>query len=113
MSRKTLCNFAHDISLGSEGIGGICPAGMYCPEGTIDPVSCPPGTFSNVRGLKNSSQCQLCPYGKFCGKKNLTSPSGICDLLFNCVTLIKLLSARSSYFNVIDFLSFSVFLISF
>ena len=59
-------------------MGGLCPEGMYCPEGTGDPIGCPAGTFSNVKGLKNSSQCQLCSFGKYCGEKNMTSPSGTC-----------------------------------
>ena len=70
---------------GIKGVGGLCPEGMYCRRGTIDPIGCPAGTFSNVKGLKNSSQCQLCPYGKYCGEKNLTAPSGI--LLYFYFTL--------------------------
>ena len=50
---------------------------MYCIEGTIDPTGCPAGTFSNVKGLKSVSECQPCSYGQYCGRKNLTSPSGI------------------------------------
>ena len=53
---------------------------MFCTEGTVDPKGCPPGTFSNVKGLRDSSECQLCPYGKYCGEKNMTSPSGTCFL---------------------------------
>lgn len=59
------------------GIGGLCPAGMYCPEETEDPLGCPAGTFSNVTGLKSSAECQFCSYGKYCGERNLTLPSGI------------------------------------
>ena len=66
------------------GIGGLCPEGMYCPEGTADPEGCPAGTFSNVKGLKNSSECQLCSYGKYCGEKNLTSSSGA-DILYTII----------------------------
>ena len=61
----------------------MCPEGMYCPVGTINPIGCPPGTFSNVKGLKDSSECQACLHGKYCGKKNLTSPSGT-DLFYFC-----------------------------
>jgi hypothetical protein len=58
---------------------------MYCVADTADPVGCPAGTFSNVKGLKNASECQLCSYGKYCGEKNLTSPSGDCYAGFYCL----------------------------
>lgn len=67
-----------NISYWVLGIGGLCPKGMYCHGGTADPAGCPAGTFSNVKGLKSSSECQLCPYGKYCGEKNMTFPSGNC-----------------------------------
>ena len=49
---------------------------MFCPAGTADPEGCPAGSYSNVRGLNNSLQCERCPDGMYCGEKNLTSPSG-------------------------------------
>lgn len=30
------------------GVGGECPAGFYCPRGTIQPISCPSGTFTTT-----------------------------------------------------------------
>jgi len=58
----------------------ICPAGYFCPAGTQDycaaggvggcdatpPQACLPGTFSPVRGLSDSSQCETCPAGSYC-----------------------------------------------
>ena len=34
-----------------------CPAGFYCPEGTAEPIPCPPGHFSN----DGAYACVLCP----------------------------------------------------
>jgi len=58
----------------------ICPAGYFCEAGTQDfcaaggvggcdttpPKACLPGTFSPVRGLSDSSQCETCPAGSYC-----------------------------------------------
>ena len=42
-----------------------CPPGHYCPTGTPYPQPCPIGTFSDVRGNENETQCQSCHPGKF------------------------------------------------
>jgi len=41
----------------NEKCSGRCPAGTYCPEGTADPIPCPPGHFSNG----GADSCTLCP----------------------------------------------------
>ena len=49
-------------------IGGLCPAGRYCPIGTSIPKECDGGLYSNGTG---ASQCLECPEGFEC----LGSPS--------------------------------------
>ena len=58
------------------GVGGVCPPGAYCPEGTSDPRGCPSGTFSNVTLLESASDCTLCSDGHYCEQTNLTEPTG-------------------------------------
>lgn len=40
-------NFQNPDANISTGVGGPCPVGHYCPEGTGLPLPCPLGTFSN------------------------------------------------------------------
>ena len=49
-------------------IGGPCPIGHYCPEGTSYPLECPAGTYNNVTGR---SVCFDCPESYFC-PENIT-----------------------------------------
>lgn len=50
-------NFPNPDGNFSTGVGGACPQGSYCPEGTSLPLSCPIGTYSdrwvnsNVRNI--------------------------------------------------------------
>ncbi len=44
-----------------------CPAGYYCPLGTINPEPCPEGTYSGNVGLTDSKSCTTCPSGYYCG----------------------------------------------
>ena len=39
---------------------------------------CPVGTFSNRQGLQNSSECDACTPGYYCGQTGLTAESGTC-----------------------------------
>ncbi len=59
----------------------ICPAGFYCPQGTINPLgctqgsycpagsgsptSCPTGTYNNQVNSSSISDCLLCPTGTY------------------------------------------------
>lgn len=60
----------------SDGItGGPCPEGFYCPQGTVQPVPCKPGTFSAVT---HATQCELCLPGWFCLSGSLyLCPAGL------------------------------------
>lgn len=40
-------NFQNPDGNFSTGVGGACPQGRFCPEGTSLPLPCPPGTYSD------------------------------------------------------------------
>ncbi|OAF66035.1 hypothetical protein A3Q56_06248, partial [Intoshia linei] len=62
----------------------LCAVGHFCSQGTTSATPCPPGTYSNSRGLKSSAQCQKCPMGKYCaGTKNIAY-TGDCSQGFYC-----------------------------
>nr|XP_054760934.1 uncharacterized protein LOC129267226 [Lytechinus pictus] len=62
-----------------------CPHGFYCPAGTgYDWQPCPTGTFSNMAGLANETQCTLCSPGKFCSEINSTMVTGDCEAGYYC-----------------------------
>jgi len=48
---------------GQTGIGGVCPEGRYCPQGTTVPLLCGAGSFTNISGR---SVCLPCPPGYYC-----------------------------------------------
>ena len=64
----------------------ICPQGYYCPNGTSFSTQfpCPNGTFSNLTGLAESSQCLDCTPGHYCGEPGLVQPSGLCFAGYFC-----------------------------
>ena len=69
----------------TDGVTGKpCPEGKYCVEGTPSPEDCPPGTFSNVTGLKKKNECIQCTGGMFCDKPGLTKPVGKCSSRYYC-----------------------------
>lgn len=45
--------------------GYICPAGHYCPAGTIVEQPCPEGTYNEFEGQINVDACLPCPLGTF------------------------------------------------
>ncbi|XP_055369802.1 uncharacterized protein si:ch211-286b4.4 [Betta splendens] len=77
-------NFQNPDGNFSTGVGGACPLGRYCHEGTSLPLPCPPGTYSNSLYLTDPSGCSPCPAGYFCGTVGLTRPSGLCEEGFYC-----------------------------
>ena len=68
-----------------KGTAGPCPTGHYCPSITSVPLKCPRGTYSNVTRLRQSSECEPCDYGMYCGDDGLTSPTGECWAGFFCL----------------------------
>ncbi|XP_032305021.1 zonadhesin-like isoform X2 [Coturnix japonica] len=72
-------------ALPTDGVtGDVCPAGAYCPPGSPLPIPCPPGTYSNVSGLRSLGQCLDCPPGLYCDGTNTQAPSGPCEPGYYC-----------------------------
>eukprot|EP00960_Hanusia_phi_P004369 127856-Hanusia_phi.AAC.1 len=59
---------------GSTAGFGPCPQGFYCPLGSVNPISCPPGTFAGVILSQASTDCQPCLAGFYCPTKNTSRP---------------------------------------
>ena len=66
--------------------GNICPRGYYCPAGTSFPFECEPGTYSDIEGLGDISDCFLCTAGHYCEGFGLTEPTGVCDAGYYCLS---------------------------
>ncbi|KAJ7990480.1 hypothetical protein DPEC_G00300750 [Dallia pectoralis] len=77
-------NFRNPDENISTGVGGVCPKGHYCPEGTSLPLPCPLGTFSNRLHVTEDAGCSPCSPGQFCHSVGLTRPSGPCQEGFYC-----------------------------
>ena len=45
---------------------GTCPAGSYCPEGSIIPAPCPEGTYNDRERSVSIDDCMMCPVGHYC-----------------------------------------------
>lgn len=69
---------AYNATPTDSSTGDVCPAGRYCLEGSSVGTHCPVGTFSNRQGLQNSSECDACTPGYYCGQTGLTAESGTC-----------------------------------
>jgi hypothetical protein len=68
-----------EVATPTDGLtGNVCPAGSYCPEGTISPIKCPIGTFLNYLGAKTRDECKQCTPGKYCATEGLSLPTGNC-----------------------------------
>lgn len=70
-------------SVGEQFHGDICPTGSYCPNGTVIPVPCPPGTYSPLSGNQDISDCIACDVGFFC-LGGLAVVSGRCASGYHC-----------------------------
>ncbi len=56
-----------------------CPAGYYCPVGSIEPTACPEGTFRTATNGSAVGHCTACPKGSYCPDKGMTA-STVCDV---------------------------------
>jgi hypothetical protein len=63
----------------------LCPRGYYCPASTAEPIACGPGTFGDVAGLRQESECTLCSPGYYCETWALQAPTGLCTAGYFCV----------------------------
>ena len=53
----------------------ICPTGKYCSSATtVNPVSCPAGTYRSTTGASSVSDCVSCPAGDYCPVATTTPP---------------------------------------
>ncbi|XP_075892173.1 uncharacterized protein LOC142895201 [Nelusetta ayraudi] len=98
-----LCSPGYICILGSasaqpvEGpTGGRCSAGFYCPEGTINMVPCPAGTFGSIDGAVSVEACRPCLPGYYCAEVGLSSPSGPCTPGFYCTDGSRTASPRGN-----------------
>eukprot|EP00961_Rhodomonas_salina_P205731 2776827-Rhodomonas_salina.1 len=62
----------------------ICPMGFYCPTNNSSPVPCPIGTIGIKLGLGETSECELCPPGKYCASLGMTEATGDCMAGYFC-----------------------------
>ncbi|KAJ8368244.1 hypothetical protein SKAU_G00082720 [Synaphobranchus kaupii] len=62
-----------------DASGRRCSSGTYCPQGSINMVPCPPGTYNPLEGTGSVDACLPCPRGQYCAGIGLDSPSGSCS----------------------------------
>jgi hypothetical protein len=67
------------------GANSSCPAGSYCPLGSVSPTPCPAGTYNPYNGSTSLSNCLSCPAGKYCSSPGLTAVSGTCSAGYVCM----------------------------
>ncbi len=80
-----VCFLGANTSTPSDGVTGeICPAGGYCPLGSSESLSCPPGTFSNTSGSTNTFDCIECTPGFYCSNARTPEPTGPCNPGYYC-----------------------------
>ncbi|GAB9469615.1 hypothetical protein Gpo141_00006888 [Globisporangium polare] len=65
-------------------IGDVCSAGHYCPQGTSNPIPCPPGTFSENTQNIQAADCFPCPPGFLCSVSGIVTPFEKCPPGFIC-----------------------------
>lgn len=61
--------------VGNTGLGNICPQGHYCPEGSVVPLGCPAGYYTE---LTTQETCSPCPEGYYCLQNATTYEDTIC-----------------------------------
>ncbi|GMF22634.1 unnamed protein product [Phytophthora lilii] len=65
-------------------IGDVCTRGHYCPQGTSNPIPCPPGTYSETTQNVNASYCLPCTRGFTCSTSGIVTPYEKCPPGFLC-----------------------------
>lgn len=63
---------------------GYCPPGHFCPNGTITPSACAPGTMNAFGGGESVTDCTPCDPGHYCAGSGLKQPSGPCSAGYYC-----------------------------
>lgn len=67
-------------------IGIACPAGYYCPAGTVKPIPCTVGTYNPTAASSGSGACISCDAGSYCDEEGLTYVKGVCSAGYFCTT---------------------------
>lgn len=78
------CKLKSSTSTPTDSTGDQCPSGNYCPEGSMDPIACEPGTYYGGIQATNPSACVSCTAGKFCNTSGLSAPDGVCSAGYYC-----------------------------
>ena len=60
---------------------GLCPPGARCPAGSVQPISCEPGTYSDSFG---SDSCKPCLHGYYCIANTSSFENSICPAGYYC-----------------------------
>ncbi|PFH35772.1 hypothetical protein BESB_054230 [Besnoitia besnoiti] len=63
-----------------------CPAGYFCPAGTLFPhqYPCPAGSYSDAKGNILATECLPCPEGKVCDEPGTPSATTLCPPGYFC-----------------------------
>ena len=71
------CNGSSTVADASDGTGGPCVPGEYCPEGSVSPVPCTAGAFCPGAQRTSSSPDGPCAGGYYCQSGSWTAtPAG-------------------------------------
>eukprot|EP00347_Sterkiella_histriomuscorum_P024400 403331247 len=88
-SNSTYClttpaGYYNDLTSSTDYHDNICPQGYYCPAGTTNKYAkqCPAGSYRNLVGATQSSDCGLCPTGHYCPTE--TVETFVCPLGYYC-----------------------------
>ena len=65
-------SFIDSFAVTTAGSGN-CLAGHYCPEGSYEPIPCPPGTYRAATGATAESDCIACEGGTYCAYEGTSS----------------------------------------
>ena len=75
-SARYFCSGNASVASPVDGVSGNkCPVGHYCPEGTAQPILCPPGTYTDT---ELNEACLACTAGHYCitGSNPEACPAG-------------------------------------
>jgi len=61
-----------------------CQEGYYCPDGTLNMIECPPGTYNRLRGRKTILDCVNVDGGYYTSVAASSAPTGPCDTGYYC-----------------------------
>ena len=74
------CRYGSNSSVPDLGYqADICPEGFYCPQGTVTPQMCPPGTYNPSTGIQALVDCMNCTAGYYCPDYNMTAVGSVCQ----------------------------------